>query len=140
MTGLAAGVGIGAHYPEEAERRKHLGKFYYQPPSGESWADVVLRVRSLLNDLRHGFDGERVWMFTHQAVISTFRYVLEGLDEQELLLHPEREGPTPAEGVAHGGRAGRGGAAAEVGAAPASTRSGVSAARRRSARPRSRGG
>lgn len=79
------GQGIRARYPEEAERRSKLGKFYYQPPSGESWADVVLRVRSLLGDLRHGYDGERVWMFTHQAVIMAFRYVLEGIDEQALL-------------------------------------------------------
>jgi broad specificity phosphatase PhoE len=79
------GVGIRARYPEEAERRTKLGKFYYQPPSGESWADVSLRVRSLLADLRQGFDGERLWLFTHQAVIMSFRYVLEGLDEEELL-------------------------------------------------------
>ena len=79
------GAGIRADYPDEAERRKKLGKFYYQPPSGESWADVVLRVRSLLADLREGFDGARVWIFTHQAVIMSFRYVLEGLTEQELL-------------------------------------------------------
>lgn len=79
------GRGIRSRYPEEAERRTKLGKFYYQPPSGESWADVALRVRSLLTDLRHGYDGERVWMFTHQAVIMAFRYVLEGVDEQRLL-------------------------------------------------------
>jgi broad specificity phosphatase PhoE len=79
------GAGIREEYAHEAERRKRVGKFYYSPPSGESWADVVLRVRSLLADLRHGFDGARVWMFTHQAVIMTFRYVLEGLTEQELL-------------------------------------------------------
>ncbi|MCW2794472.1 MAG: histidine phosphatase family protein [Nocardioides sp.] len=79
------GVGIRARYPEEAERRTKVGKFYYQPPSGESWADVTLRVRSLLQDLRHGYDGERLWLFTHQAVIMSFRYVLEGLDEETLL-------------------------------------------------------
>jgi broad specificity phosphatase PhoE len=79
------GRGIRARYPEEAERRTRLGKFYYQPPSGESWADVVLRVRSLLGDLRHGYDGERLWLFTHQAVIMAFRYALEGIDERDLL-------------------------------------------------------
>ena len=79
------GTGIRAHYPQEAQRRSRLGKFYYQPPSGESWADVVLRVRSLLADLREGYDGRRVWLFTHQAVIMSFRYVLEGLDESHLL-------------------------------------------------------
>ena len=79
------GTGIRARHPEEAERRTRLGKFYYQPPSGESWADVVLRVRSLLADLREGYDGRRVWLFSHQAVIMSFRYVLEGLDEAHLL-------------------------------------------------------
>ena len=78
-------AGIRAEHPVEADRRKKLGKFYYQPPSGESWADVVLRVRSFLADLRQGFDGETVWVFSHQAVIMAFRYVIEGLDEQELL-------------------------------------------------------
>ena len=79
------GKGIRARYPEEAKRRSHVGKFYYQPPSGESWADVVLRVRSLLADLREGYDRQRVWMFTHQAVIMAFRYALEDLDEKDLL-------------------------------------------------------
>lgn len=79
------GQGIRRQFADEAERRRHVGKFYYSPPAGESWADVVLRVRSLLADLRHGFEGRRVWMFSHQAVIMTFRYVLEGLTEEELL-------------------------------------------------------
>ncbi|MBM9461673.1 histidine phosphatase family protein [Nocardioides sp. zg-536] len=79
------GAGIRARHPEEAERRKHVGKFYYQPPSGESWANVAQRARNLLSDLRHGFDGERVWMFTHQAVIMTFRYILEEIEEADLL-------------------------------------------------------
>jgi broad specificity phosphatase PhoE len=79
------GQGIRKEFADEAERRHRVGKFYYSPPSGESWADVVLRVRSLLADLRHGFEDQRVWIFSHQAVIMTFRYVLEGLTEEELL-------------------------------------------------------
>ena len=79
------GSGIRAEYAQEAQRRSRVGKFYYQPPSGESWADVVLRVRSLLADLREGFAEERVWLFTHQAVIMSLRYVLDGLDEEELM-------------------------------------------------------
>jgi broad specificity phosphatase PhoE len=79
------GQGIKDQHGDEAARRSKVGKFYYQPPSGESWADVVLRVRSLLTDLREGYDDARVWLFTHQAVIMSFRYALEGLDETELL-------------------------------------------------------
>ena len=79
------GQGIRAEYPDEARRRDLLGKFYYRPPGGESWADVALRVRSLLatEALRH--DGERLVCFSHQAVIMVFRYVLEELTEQQLL-------------------------------------------------------
>lgn len=79
------GTGIRAEYPEEAERRTKLGKFYYQPPSGESWCDVVFRIRTLFTDLRETFDGANVWLFTHQAVITSFRYVLEDLSEHELM-------------------------------------------------------
>lgn len=78
-------AGIKAQFAEEAERRSRVGKFYYVPPSGESWCDVALRIRSLLADLREGYDGRRVWVFTHEAVIMSFRYVLESLTEEELL-------------------------------------------------------
>lgn len=88
------GAGIRADHHAEAERRSRVGKFYYQPPSGESWADVVLRVRSLLADLRDGFTDADVWAFTHQAVIMAFRYVLEGLTEQHL-LEIDRDEPIP---------------------------------------------
>lgn len=77
-------LGVRNRHPDEAARRERLGKFYYQPPSGESWADVAQRVRGLLADLR-SHDGARVWLFSHQAVIMTFRYVLEGITEPDLL-------------------------------------------------------
>ncbi len=79
------GPGIRSTHPEEAERRHKLGKFYYKPPSGESWCDVVFRIRTLFSDLRETFDGATVWIFSHQAVIASFRYVLEGLTEHELM-------------------------------------------------------
>jgi broad specificity phosphatase PhoE len=79
------GRGVDARFPEEAERRRKIGKFFYQPPGGESWADVVLRVRSFLRDLAALGDSERVWVITHQAVIMAHRYVLEGLSEEQAL-------------------------------------------------------
>jgi broad specificity phosphatase PhoE len=88
------GHGIRSRYPEEAERRKRLGKFYYQPPSGESWCDVVLRVRGFLRDLEHGFADRRVWLVTHQAVIMSCRFVLEELTEQAV-LDIDRSTPVP---------------------------------------------
>ena len=78
-------AGIRERYPEEARRRRLLGKFYYRPPGGESWADVALRVRSLLATEALPLDGERVLVVAHQAVLMVFRYVLEGLDEATLL-------------------------------------------------------
>ena len=77
--------GIRDEYPDEARRRDLLGKFYYRPPGGESWADVALRVRSLLatEALRH--DGERLMCVSHQAVVMVFRYVVEELTESQLL-------------------------------------------------------
>jgi broad specificity phosphatase PhoE len=79
------GAGIRERFPEEAERRDLLGKFYYRPPGGESWADVALRIRSLLATEGLRFDCERLLVVAHQAVIMVFRYVLEELTEQELL-------------------------------------------------------
>jgi probable phosphoglycerate mutase len=78
-------LGIARSFPEEAERRALVGKFYYRPPGGESWCDVILRARSVLDDvqLRHG--GERVLLVVHQVVVLCFRYVLEDLDEASVL-------------------------------------------------------
>ena len=77
--------GIEATHPEESARRGRIGKFYYRPPGGESWADVILRVRSILVELQERFHGERVWLFSHEAVILAFRYVVEGLEEKQVL-------------------------------------------------------
>ena len=84
-------AGIREQFPDEAQRRDLLGKFYYRPPGGESWADVALRIRSLLatEALRH--DCERLLVVAHQAVIWVFRYVLEELTEQELLAVDREE-------------------------------------------------
>lgn len=79
------GTGIRAEHPDEASRREHLGKFYYRPPGGESWCDVALRVRSFLRDVGARPAADRLWIFTHQAVITCFRYVLEGMNEATVL-------------------------------------------------------
>ena len=79
------GAGIRQNYPDEAQRRDMLGKFYYRPPGGESWADVALRIRSLLATEALRQDCERLMVVAHQAVIMVFRYVLEELTEQQLL-------------------------------------------------------
>jgi broad specificity phosphatase PhoE len=77
--------GIRERYPEEAARRQLLGKFWYRPPGGESWADVALRVRSVLSTEAPRYDGGRLLVVAHQAVVMVLRYVLEELSEPELL-------------------------------------------------------
>jgi broad specificity phosphatase PhoE len=85
------GAGIREQFPEEAGRRDLLGKFYYRPPGGESWADVALRIRSLLATEGLRNDCQRLLVVAHQAVIMVFRYVLEELSEQELLAVDKQE-------------------------------------------------
>jgi broad specificity phosphatase PhoE len=77
--------GVEARYPEEAARRRWLGKFYHRPPGGESWVDLVLRVRSLMGDLDRVEDGRRVLVSCHDAMVLIFRYVCEGLTEADIL-------------------------------------------------------
>jgi broad specificity phosphatase PhoE len=78
-------AGITERYPEEAEARSRVGKFYYRPPSGESWCDVAFRVRSVLDTISREHPDESVMIVAHQVVILMFRYVLERLTEAEVL-------------------------------------------------------
>ncbi|WP_237565770.1 histidine phosphatase family protein [Ornithinimicrobium cerasi] len=78
-------IGIQQEYPHESERRARVGKFYYRPPGGESWADVALRVRQVHLELQERYAGERLCVFSHQATIMAFRVAIEGLEEGEVL-------------------------------------------------------
>lgn len=82
---LLTTTGVDTRYPAEAARRRHLGKFYYRPPGGESWADLALRVRAFLTDLDRAEHGKRVLVVAHDAVIMTIRYICEGLVEKDVL-------------------------------------------------------
>jgi broad specificity phosphatase PhoE len=75
--------GVRARYPEEADRRAYLGKFWYRPPGGESWADVALRMRHMLRDIRGDYAGEQVLVVSHDVPILIARYVLESLTPEE---------------------------------------------------------
>lgn len=78
-------VGARKRYPEQAEYRTVLGKFYHRPPGGESWCDVILRLRSVVDDLTRDYRRERVLLVAHQVVVNCFRYLLEQLTEEEIL-------------------------------------------------------
>ncbi len=77
--------GIEQRYPEQAELRRVVGKFYYRPPGGESWTDVILRLRSLVETLTREHAGRRVAIVSHQVIVLCFRYLLEQLTEAQLL-------------------------------------------------------
>lgn len=82
---LLTSKGVAARFPMEAERRAWLGKFYHRPPGGESWADVVLRLRSFLLDLNAVADGAQVLIVCHDALVLMVHYICEGLSGTELL-------------------------------------------------------
>jgi broad specificity phosphatase PhoE len=87
-------IGIRQKYPELAAQRAHVGKFYFRPPGGESWCDVILRLRSMLDTLTREHRGERVLIIGHQVIVNCMRYLLERLDEQQI-LSIDRAGDVP---------------------------------------------
>jgi broad specificity phosphatase PhoE len=86
--------GIAHKYPELHAQRQHVGKFYFRPPGGESWCDVILRLRSVLDTLTREYCRERVLIVAHQVIVNCFRYLLERLDEQAI-LEADRAGDVP---------------------------------------------
>ncbi len=78
-------AGILAKFPDQAEHRALIGKFYHRPPGGESWADVILRLRSALDTISLHYSDKRVLIVCHQVVVLCFRYILEELDEATIL-------------------------------------------------------
>lgn len=78
-------VGIIAKFPHEAALRAEVGKFYYRPPAGESWCDVLLRLRSVLDHVQLRYPDERVLIVAHQVIVLCFRYLIEELDEERIL-------------------------------------------------------
>lgn len=77
--------GIRELHPEQAEFRRSLGKFYHRPPGGESWCDVILRLRSALDTISLHYADRRVLIVGHQVVVLCLRYLLEDLTEERLL-------------------------------------------------------
>jgi broad specificity phosphatase PhoE len=77
--------GIEAKYPEQAEFRRAIGKFYHRPPGGESWCDVILRLRNVIDTLTREYRRERVLIVAHSVVVLCFRYLLERMTEEQIL-------------------------------------------------------
>jgi broad specificity phosphatase PhoE len=90
--------GIKQKYPELHEQRSHVGKFYFRPPGGESWCDVILRLRSLTEMMAREHAGERVLVVAHQVIVNCMRYLIDNLDEASI-LSIDAEGDVPNCGV-----------------------------------------
>jgi len=86
--------GIAQKFPELAAQRALVGKFYFRPPGGESWCDVILRLRSMVQVLRRDHVGDRVLIVGHQVTVNCFRYLLECMDEARILAI-DREADVP---------------------------------------------
>ena len=86
--------GIVGKFPELAEQRAHVGKFYFRPPGGESWCDVILRLRNVIDTITREYRCERVLIVGHQVIVTCFRYLFERFDEHQI-LSIDREGDVP---------------------------------------------
>lgn len=78
-------MGIAKVFPDQAHFRGTLGKFYHRPPGGESWCDVIFRLRSLMDTVSLHYAEHRVMIFAHQVVVLCLRYIIENLDEAQVL-------------------------------------------------------
>ncbi len=78
-------AGIERFHPDQAQFRTLLGKFYHRPPGGESWCDVILRLRSIVDTISRDYHGERVLVVCHQVIVLCMRYLLERMTEEEIL-------------------------------------------------------
>lgn len=84
-------VGIREKYPEQSEFYRALGKFYFRPPGGESWCDIILRLRSVIDTITRDYRRERVLVVSHQVVVNCFRYLFERMTEEEILAADRAE-------------------------------------------------
>ncbi|PZF53332.1 histidine phosphatase family protein [Curtobacterium sp. MCSS17_008] len=81
--------GVRNRYPDEERRRQWLGKYYHRPAGGESWADVMLRLRSVLVDVDRLEGTQRVLVAAHDAVVMLVVAVCLDLDEHALMAFAE---------------------------------------------------
>ena len=78
-------AGIREFESQQAEFRRLLGKFYHRPPGGESWCDVIFRLRAVMDTISLHYAGKPVMIVAHQVVVLCLRYIVEKMDEAEIL-------------------------------------------------------
>jgi len=69
----------------EAEKLRRIEEPY---PGGESYRDVVERVRSFLDDLSPRYDGARILLVSHAAPRWALEHLLRGRDLRDLTSEP----------------------------------------------------
>jgi broad specificity phosphatase PhoE len=77
--------GVEAHLPEQAQARAFIGKFYHRAPGGESWCDVVQRLRPVVDRILIQHAGSMAMIVAHEVVIYCLRYIIENMDEHAIL-------------------------------------------------------
>jgi len=82
---LLTSRGVHERYPDEERRRQWLGKYYHRPAGGESWVDVMLRLRSVLGDVDRLEGPERLLVAAHDAIVTLTVAVCLDLDEHALM-------------------------------------------------------
>ena len=79
-------LGIRQQHPLLDQQRRQVGKFYFRPPGGESWCDVILRLRSVHEMVTREYAGKRLLVIAHQVIVNCMRYLVEQLDEKQILM------------------------------------------------------
>eukprot|EP00919_Chromeraceae_sp_WS-2016_P074129 GHVR01175376.1.p1 GENE.GHVR01175376.1~~GHVR01175376.1.p1 ORF type:complete len:542 (-),score=50.72 GHVR01175376.1:83-1708(-) len=69
-------------HPEEMHRMKR-DALYWQPPGGESIANLCLRVDRVIENLRENCGGLKVLLVCHGGVIKAFRALIERVRQSE---------------------------------------------------------
>ncbi|OIH97983.1 histidine phosphatase family protein [Curtobacterium sp. MCBA15_001] len=78
-------TGVRNRHPDEEQRRQWLGKYYHRPAGGESWVDVMARLRSLFVDVDRLDGPVRLVIAAHDAVVMLAVAVCLDLDEPALM-------------------------------------------------------
>ena len=73
-----------ANYPSNA-LQKEIDSLYWRPPSGESIADVRLRVRSIFDTLHRECEGQSIVLVTHGEFMWAARAELEYMSDEQWL-------------------------------------------------------
>ena len=75
-------------FPVEIVNRERSGRIHQPSPDGESYNQVVERVRDLLSDIVARFRGQRLLLIGHRATWYSLEHLLAGVPLQESIEMP----------------------------------------------------